>query len=56
VPRHLSALRISVLRLSVLLGAAIGPGTLLVIALLGPAVDLLSRRVPGLDVAGVVRR
>jgi len=39
-----------------LLGAAIGPGTLLVIALLGPAVDLLSRRVPGLDVAGVVRR
>jgi uncharacterized membrane protein YczE len=27
-----------------LLGAAIGPGTLLVIALLGPAVDLVDRR------------
>lgn len=29
-----------------LLGAAIGPGTLLVIALLGPAVDLVARLVP----------
>ena len=33
-----------------LLGAAIGPGTLLVIVLLGPAVDLLARRVPVLDI------
>ena len=33
-----------------LLGAAIGPGTLLVIFLLGPAVDLVSRRVPLLDI------
>jgi uncharacterized membrane protein YczE len=32
------------------LGAAIGPGTLLVIVLLGPSVDLLSARVPALDV------
>jgi uncharacterized membrane protein YczE len=31
-----------------LLGAAIGPGTLLVIALLGPAVDLINRRFPAL--------
>jgi uncharacterized protein len=33
-----------------LLGAAIGPGTLVVIFLLGPAVDLVSRRVTRLDV------
>jgi uncharacterized membrane protein YczE len=33
-----------------LLGAAAGPGTLLVIFLLGPAVDLLSRTVPHFDV------
>lgn len=33
-----------------LLGAAVGPGTLIVIFLLGPAVDLLSSRVPALDV------
>jgi uncharacterized membrane protein YczE len=33
-----------------LLGAAIGPGTLLVIFLLGPAVDLVSRRVRILDI------
>jgi uncharacterized membrane protein YczE len=33
-----------------LLGAAAGPGTLLVIFLLGPAVDLLSRKVPYFDV------
>jgi uncharacterized protein len=33
-----------------LLGAAIGPGTLLVIFLLGPAVDLVSRRVRWLDI------
>jgi uncharacterized protein len=33
-----------------LLGAAIGPGTLLVIFLLGPAVDLVSARVPRLDI------
>jgi uncharacterized membrane protein YczE len=32
-----------------LLGAAIGPGTLLVIFLLGPAVDLLRRAVPALE-------
>ena len=32
-----------------LLGAAIGPGTLLVIVLLGPTVDLLRRRVPALE-------
>jgi uncharacterized membrane protein YczE len=32
------------------LGAAIGPGTLLVIFLLGPAVDLVSRAVPAFDV------
>lgn len=38
-----------------LLGAAIGPGTLFVICLLGPAVDLLLRHAPALDV-GVVRR
>lgn len=31
------------------LGAAIGPGTLLVIVLLGPAVDLLRRRVPAME-------
>ncbi|QNN54382.1 hypothetical protein [Nocardioides mesophilus] len=34
-----------------LLGAAVGPGTLLVIFLLGPAVDLLGRRVPLLRLA-----
>jgi hypothetical protein len=33
-----------------LLGAAIGPGTLLVIFLLGPAVDLVSARVSALDI------
>ena len=33
-----------------LLGAAIGPGTLLVIFLLGPVVDLVSSRVPALDI------
>jgi uncharacterized membrane protein YczE len=33
-----------------LLGAAIGPGTLLVIMLLGPAVDLLSRRFTVFDI------
>ena len=33
-----------------LLGAAIGPGTLLVVFLLGPAVDLLSRRYAVFDV------
>jgi len=33
-----------------LLGAAIGPGTLLVIFLLGPAVDLIARRLPMFDV------
>jgi len=33
-----------------LLGAAIGPGTVLVIFLLGPAVDLLSRRFTSFDV------
>jgi uncharacterized protein len=32
-----------------LLGAAIGPGTLLVIFLLGPTVDLVAARVPRLD-------
>jgi uncharacterized membrane protein YczE len=32
------------------LGAAIGPGTLLVIFLIGPAVDLVSRAVPAFDV------
>lgn len=32
-----------------LLGAAIGPGTIVIILLLGPAVDLLRRRVPGLE-------
>jgi uncharacterized membrane protein YczE len=32
-----------------LLGAAIGPGTLLVIFLLGPAVDLLRRAVPMME-------
>jgi uncharacterized membrane protein YczE len=31
------------------LGAAVGPGTLLVIFLLGPAVDLAARRLPMLD-------
>lgn len=35
-----------------LLGAAIGPGTLLVIFLLGPAVDLLARRVRLFDIHG----
>lgn len=38
-----------------LLGAAIGPGTLFVIVLLGPTVDLLFRFVPALNL-GVVRR
>ena len=33
-----------------LLGAAVGPGTLLVILLLGPAVDLVSRWLPIFDV------
>jgi uncharacterized membrane protein YczE len=33
-----------------LMGAAIGPGTLLVIFLIGPAVDLVSARVPWLDI------
>jgi uncharacterized membrane protein YczE len=32
-----------------LLGAAVGPGTLLVIFLLGPAVDLITRRLPIVD-------
>jgi uncharacterized membrane protein YczE len=32
------------------LGAAIGPGTLAVIVLLGPMVDALSRWIPALDV------
>lgn len=31
------------------LGAAVGPGTLLVVFLLGPAVDLIIRRVPRVD-------
>jgi uncharacterized membrane protein YczE len=35
-----------------LLGAAIGPGTIAVILLLGPAVDLVSRRFPVLHVDG----
>lgn len=34
-----------------LLGAAIGPGTVLVIFLLGPAVDLVAARVPLLDIS-----
>jgi uncharacterized membrane protein YczE len=38
-----------------LLGAAIGPGTLLVIAALGPFVDLLSRHVPLLDISAAGR-
>jgi uncharacterized protein len=38
-----------------LLGAAIGPGTLLVILLLGPLVDLLSRHVPLLDISAAGR-
>jgi uncharacterized membrane protein YczE len=38
-----------------LLGAAIGPGTLLVIAMLGPAFDLMTRRMPALG-APPVRR
>lgn len=33
-----------------LLGAAVGPGTLLVIFLLGPLVDLLSARIPAFDI------
>jgi len=33
-----------------LLGAAVGPGTLMVIVLLGPAVDLLSRRIALFDI------
>ncbi|GAA3634090.1 hypothetical protein GCM10022223_60500 [Kineosporia mesophila] len=31
-----------------LLGGAVGPGTILVILVLGPAIDLATRRVPGL--------
>lgn len=38
-----------------LMGAAVGPGTLLVIGLLGPLVDLLSRRVPLLDMSAASR-
>jgi uncharacterized membrane protein YczE len=38
-----------------LLGAAIGPGTLLVIFLLGPSVDLASRRIRGLDISDARR-
>lgn len=38
-----------------LLGAAIGPGTLLVIFLLGPAVDLLSERVRVFDISAASR-
>jgi uncharacterized protein len=37
------------------LGAAIGVGTVLVMLLLGPAVDLLSRWVPGLDITAARR-
>ncbi len=36
-----------------LLGADIGPGTILVVLALGPLVDLLLARVPGLDRAAV---
>jgi uncharacterized membrane protein YczE len=32
-----------------LLGAAVGPGTVLVFLLLGPAVDLFRRSFPGLE-------
>lgn len=39
-----------------LLGAAVGPGTLLVIFLLGPAVDLVSRWLPVLTVHARARR
>jgi uncharacterized membrane protein YczE len=40
-----------------LLGAAIGPATILVIFLLGPAVDLVARRIPIFDVhASQVKR
>ena len=35
-----------------LLGAAVGPGTVLVVLLVGPAVDLVSRRVLGLAAVG----
>jgi uncharacterized membrane protein YczE len=35
-----------------LLGAAVGPGTILVIVLLGPVVDLLRRRFPMIERAG----
>jgi hypothetical protein len=38
-----------------LLGAAIGPGTLLVIFLLGPAVDLLSERGRVFDISAAGR-
>jgi uncharacterized membrane protein YczE len=38
-----------------LLGAAIGPGTLLVIAILGPAVVLMTRRMPSLGALPVRR-
>lgn len=38
-----------------LLGAAIGPGTLLVIFLLGPAVDLLAARLPLFDISAAAR-
>ncbi|MBT0768545.1 hypothetical protein KIH74_06385 [Kineosporia sp. J2-2] len=41
-----------------LLGGAVGPGTILVIVLLGPAIDLATRRVPGIvhspEAAGAV--
>lgn len=39
-----------------LLGAAIGPGTVLVIFLLGPMVDLVAGRVRGLDISVAARR
>lgn len=38
-----------------LLGAAVGPGTLIVIVLLGPAVDLLASRIPTLGTPTVRR-
>lgn len=39
-----------------LLGAAVGPGTLLVVLVLGPLVDLLSARVPTFDIHATDRR
>jgi uncharacterized membrane protein YczE len=39
-----------------LLGAAIGPGTLLVILLLGPLVDLLSARIPAFNIHSTTHR